>query len=107
LERNAMSQGKPLIIVLVALVFGFAGGFILRPIITPAPQTAAVASQATIAPTSTEARGTQYFVAHVDEARRIVAGCRDGSVRGGECASAEQAVAEVEGRERFKKFMGN
>ncbi len=102
-----MSQGKTLIIVLVALVIGFAGGFVLRPIITPAPQTAAAASPALVAPTSTEARGTQYFVAHIEEARQIVSGCRDGSVRGGECATAEEAIIKVEAAERRKRFLGN
>lgn len=102
-----MSQGKTLIIVLITLVIGFAGGFVLRPIIAPAPQTTAVASPAFIAPTSTEARGTQYFVAHIEEARQIVAGCRDGSVRGGECATAEEAIIKVEAAERRKRFLGN
>jgi hypothetical protein len=49
----------------------------------------------------------QYFTANLDEARRVVAGCRDGSVRGDECANAQQAVTEAEGRDRFKKFMGH
>ena len=31
----------------------------------------------------------------------------EGTARGDECANAEQAVIEAEGRERFKKFMGN
>lgn len=102
-----MSQGKTLIIVLVALVIGFAGGFVLRPIITPAQQSAATTHPALIAPTSTEARGTQYFVAHVDEAKQIVAGCRNGSVRGGECATAEEAIIKVDAQERRKRFLGN
>lgn len=85
-----MTQGKTFIIVLVTLVIGFGAGFTLRPIIAPA-----------------EPRGTQYFAANVDEARQIVAQCAEGSVRGDECANAEQAVTKAEGRERFKKFMGN
>lgn len=102
-----MLQSKTLIIVLVALVIGFAGGFVLRPIIAPAPQTVAVASPAPVAPTSAEARGTQYFAAHIDEARQVVAGCSDGSVRGGECATAEEAIIKVEAQERRKRFLGN
>ena len=84
-----MSQGKTIIIVLVTLVIGFAAGFVLRPVISPIQpvDTVAVASPALAVPA--EARGTQYFVAHIDEARQVVAGCRDGSVRGGECATAE------------------
>jgi len=49
----------------------------------------------------------QYFAAHLDEARQVVAQCAEGTARGDECANAEQAVIEAEGRERFKKFMGN
>ena len=41
------------------------------------------------------------------EARQVVAQCAEGTARGDECANAEQAVIEAEGRERFKKFMGN
>ena len=88
-----MTQGKTLIIVLVTLIVGFGAGFVLRP--------------AAAAPTPAEPRGMQYFAAHLDEARQVVAQCAEGSVRGGECANAEQAVIEAEGRERFKKFMGN
>lgn len=85
-----MTQGKTLIIVLVTLVIGFGAGFTLRPIIAPA-----------------EPRGTQYFAVHLDEARQIVAQCEEGSVRGDECAYAEQAIIEADSRDRFKRFMGN
>lgn len=101
-----MTQGRTLIIVLVALVIAFGAGFTLRPAILPY-STSAVASPAANVPASSEPRGRPYFLAHVEEARRIVAGCRDGTVRGGECANAEQAVVKTEGRDRFKKFMGN
>lgn len=100
-----MTQGKTLIIVLVTLIVGFGAGFVLRPVIVPVGQTAAV-SPIPITP-SAEARGTQYFAAHLDEARQIVTGCADGSVRGEECGNAQAAVTEAEGRARFKKFMGN
>jgi hypothetical protein len=106
-EVNAMSQGKTIIIVLVPLVIGFAGGFVLRPVISPAPQAVAISSPSQAVPVSSEARGSQYFVAHVDEARQVVAGCRDGSVRGGECATAEEAIIKVDAAERRKKFLGN
>lgn len=101
-----MMQGKTLIIALVALIVGFGAGFVLRPVIAPAGQTVAAAAPI-IAPASAEARGTQYFAAHLDEARRIVAQCRDGSVRGDECANAEQAVTEADGRARYRKFTGH
>ena len=96
-----MSEGKTIIIVLVTLLIGFVGGFVLRPVIAPAQQTALIAA----APS--EPRGTQYFVAHVDKARQVVAGCRDGSVRGGECTTAEEAIIKVEAQERRKRFLGN
>ena len=98
-----MIQGKTLIIVLVTLVIGFGAGFVLRPVVLPIGQTAALAP----ASIPTEPRGTQYFAAHIDEARQVVAQCAEGTARGDECANAEQAVIEAEGRERFKKFMGN
>lgn len=99
-----MMQGRTLIIALVTLIVGFCAGFILRPIISPAAQTMVAAGAA--APASVGARGTQYFKAHLDEARQIVAQCRDGSVRGDECANAEAAVIAVESRERTKRFLG-
>jgi hypothetical protein len=102
-----MSQGKTIIIVLVTLVIGLAGGFVLRPMIAPTQQADTIATASPAAPASSEARGTQYFVAHIDEARQVVAGCRDGSVRGGECATAEEAIIKVEAQERRKRFLGN
>lgn len=53
-----------------------------------------------------EPRSTQYFEAHIDEARKVVADCTAGSVRGDECTNADVAVQTVEGRERFKRFRG-
>lgn len=51
-------------------------------------------------------RSSEYFAAHLDEARRIVAGCRDGTVRGEECANAARAVEEADAKERFRRFRG-
>lgn len=102
-----MLQSKTLIIASISLVVGLMGGFVLRPIIIPPPQTNAAATLAPVAQTAEEARGTQYFVAHIDEARQVVAGCRDGSVRGGECATAEEAIIKVDAAERRKRFLGN
>lgn len=98
-----MRQGKTIITALVTLVIGFSGGFFLRPVIAPAQQ----AAIATSAPPSAEARGTQYFMANIDEARQVAAGCRDGSVRGGECATAEEAIIKVDAAERRRRFLGN
>ncbi|BBC71303.1 hypothetical protein N5J77_14730 [Sphingobium yanoikuyae] len=102
-----MTQGKTLIIVLVTLIIGFGAGFVLRPIIVPVERTAIVAGPPAAVPAPAEPRGMQYFAAHLDEARQVVAQCAEGTARGDECANAEQAVIEAEGRERFKKFMGN
>lgn len=54
-----------------------------------------------------EPRSTQFFEANLDEARTIVAGCRDGSVRGSECENADYAVQRAENRERREKFWGD
>lgn len=51
-----------------------------------------------------EPRSKQYFDAHLDEARQIVSGCRDGSNRGDECSNADAAVQEAEAIERGKRF---
>ena len=102
-----MPQGKTVLIVLVTLLVGFAGGFVLRPAIAPAQKAASVTVPSPITTVPSEARGTQYFVAHIDEARQVVAGCRDGSVRGGECATAEEAIIKVDAAERRRRFLGN
>lgn len=54
--------------------------------------------------TKAEPRSTQYFAAHIDEARKVVADCRDGSARGGECPNADLAVQEADARERLRRF---
>lgn len=54
-----------------------------------------------------EPRSTQYFEAHIDEARQIVEGCRDGSVRGAECDNPDIAVQMAEAKERRKRFFGD
>lgn len=97
-----MTQSRTLILVVLALVIGLAGGFVLRPLIMPPGMATAGNAASVIAPP----RGTQYFAANLDEARQIVAGCQTGSVRGDECANAERAILAVEGRDRFKRFMG-
>ncbi|WP_448658253.1 hypothetical protein ACPVPU_12355 [Sphingomonas sp. CJ99] len=102
-----MAEGKTIIIVLVTLVLGFSGGFFLRPVIAPAKQAVIAAAALPAAPGYSDARGTQYFIANIDEARHVVSGCRDGSVRGGECATAEEAIITVDAQERRKRFLGN
>lgn len=51
-------------------------------------------------------RSATYFEANPDEARQIVNGCKDGSIRSEECAAADIAVQTIEGRERTKRFLG-
>jgi len=102
-----MTQRRTPIIVLVTLIIGLGAGFVLRPVMMPVDQTAAVAGARPAVQAQATPRGMQYFAAHLEEARQIVAGCRESTVRGDECANAEQAVTEAEGRDRFKKFMGN
>jgi len=102
-----MTQGKTLIIVLVTLIIGFAAGFVLRPVIAPVERTTMVAGPPAAPPAPAEARGKQYFAAHLDEARQVQAQCAEGTVRGDECLNAEMAVTEADGRERHKRFFGN
>ena len=102
-----MSQGKTIIVLIVTLAIGFTGGFILRPVIAPSATTVVASAPIPVSPASGEARGTQYFMAHLDEARQVVAGCRDGSARGGECATAEEAIIKVDAQDRRRRFLGN
>ncbi|QNO27231.1 hypothetical protein EEB18_021420 [Sphingopyxis sp. OPL5] len=102
-----MKSNVTVISIAIALIVGFGAGFILRPVIAPARQTVATAEPVVAIPVETAPRATQYFAAHLDEARHVVAGCQSGSVRGAECDNAGQAVTEAEGRARFRKFMGN
>lgn len=103
-----MKSSLNIVAVIVALIIGFGAGFTLRPVLLPTPvtQTAATAPLGGLAQ-GAEPRSTQYFSAHIDEARRVVAGCQDGSVRGAECTNAGEAVTEADARERFRKFTGN
>ncbi len=101
-----MTQSKTLILVVIAFVVGFAGGFVLRPVIMPQGMASAGDPASLIVSPPAAPRGTQYFALHLDDARQIVAGCQTGWVRGDECMNAEQAILAAEGRDRFKRFMG-
>lgn len=92
--------------MLLAVVLGSLAGFFLRSVIAPVDKPIVGFRSAPLAVVPSSARGKPYFEANLDQARRVVAECRDGSVRGDECANAEQAVTEAEGQARFKKFMG-
>lgn len=97
-----MLQNKVLV-ALATLGIGFVAGFALRPVMMPVAITSVPAPLAVAAEAP---RSVQFFAAHLDDARRVVAGCRDGSVRGDECANADQAIVHAEGREHAAKFLG-
>lgn len=102
-----MTNGKTFIIALVALLVGFGAGFALRSLLVAPSAPTATSTRQSPPQAVAEPRGKPYFAAHLDEARQVVAGCADGSVRGDECSNAEQAIVETEGRDRLKRFMGN
>ncbi|MFA6125354.1 hypothetical protein [Sphingomonas sp.] len=99
-------QGRSIVVALVLLAVGFAAGFMLRPVLAPT-RSAAMADGYAPAAAVPAPRGTQYFAANLDEARTIIAGCREGSVRGDECAHASEAVITADSRERTSKFIGS
>lgn len=99
-----MARGKILILLSVAILFGFGAGFALRPVIM-SPTHMIVASSPSPVGASTAPRGTQYFEANIEEARRLVAACRDGMSLGEECTNAQTAIITVESKERFKRFV--
>ncbi|MFA5969192.1 MAG: hypothetical protein WC816_08125 [Sphingomonas sp.] len=101
-----MMQSKTPILAVFALVIGFAGGFVLRPLIMPPGMAIAGNPASVIVSPPAAPRSAQYFAANLDEARQIVARCQTGSVRGDECVNAEQAILAAEGRDRLKRFMG-
>ena len=102
-----MSKGKIIIVALVALAVGFAGGFGLRPVIAPTRYNSVASAARPAATLPREARSIQYFQANIDEARQVVAACRAGSLRGNECANAEEAIIKVDTAERCKRFLAN
>lgn len=106
IERKSIMNGKTLFIAIAALAVGFGSGFVLRPVIIPFDTGAGVGRGLTVEQAVREARGTQYFEAHLDEARELLAQCAARTARGQECANAEVAIVKAEGKERFDTFMG-
>jgi hypothetical protein len=53
-----------------------------------------------------EPRSLQYFESHLEEARNVVAACKEDAHRGEECERAMTAVEAAEAREKFKRFRG-
>lgn len=71
---------------------------------------AAMAVAAAVALTgcgSPEPRSKQYFTVHLDEAREIIADCRNGAVRGDECVNADVALIEDKAAKARSHFLGN
>lgn len=100
-------QRQFVVISSVMLVAGLAIGFVLRPVIDPVTPIRTGAGSGLAPAAITGPRGTEYFAANLDEAGKIIAGCRNGSVRGDECAHAEQAVETAESRAHMKRFLGS
>jgi hypothetical protein len=59
---------------------------------------------AALAACSPPPRSSDYFVAHQDEAKRVVADCKAGSHRGEECVNATAGVAAAESAERMNLY---
>jgi hypothetical protein len=99
-----MTNARLGIVAVILLLVGLAAGLVVRSLLLP-PQTAPVGvespSSATI---RSEPRGVQYFEANIDEARRVAADCREGTIRGDECANADTALVTVESKKRFHRF---
>src|SRR3546814_21099533 len=87
LQRNNRMPAKSLVIAIVALVIGFGSGFVLRPVLLPGADAVG----------SSEPRGTQYFETTLDQARTVIAHCRDGMVRGADFPNATIAVSAAAG----------
>lgn len=99
-----MTRGKLLIVALVLLTIGFVAGFVTRPIMVPTGTASTAGPQFGENLLDDGTRSVAYFMAHLDVARRITDQCREGAMRGGECANAETAITTVESKERFKRF---
>ncbi len=60
-----------------------------------------------VAACSDNDRGQQYFEAHIDEAEKVVADCRTGTVRGQECVNADMALRVIRGAKLHKQNFGD
>lgn len=98
-------NGKTIFIAIAALAIGFGSGFMLRPVMLPVVAPNVPSQGAGLTPTVSEAHGTQYFEANIDEAYAVVGQCAAGTVRDQECANAEIAIVEAEGKERFDALL--
>lgn len=99
-----MTRGKLAVVVIVVLITGYVAGFITRPLIVAVGTDRSTATPSLPNRANSDARSEQYFAAHLDEARQVVEDCREGTVRGDECANAERAVVAAESKDRFREF---
>ncbi len=53
---------------------------------------------------SPQPRSADYFIAHQDEAARVVADCKTGAHRGEECVNATAGVAAAESAKRMEAY---
>lgn len=65
---------------------------------------AALLLLALLAACSPQPRSRSYFVAHQDEAARVVAACKRGETRGAECDNAEAGVLAAQADAQMKMF---
>ncbi len=101
-----MVQRRSIILSAVMLIAECAIGYVLRPVIEPTLPTAAGPRSAPVPTATAGPRGTQYFAANLDEARRIIANCRQSLVLGECSAHAQKAVDTAESRMRTTIFLG-
>jgi hypothetical protein len=99
-----MTKTRLAIVIIFTLIVGLGAWFALLPIISSSSQEAATDTLASPINATAAPRGTQFFEANINEAQRVVAACRGGTVRGDECVNAETAIITIESKERFKRF---
>ena len=68
---------------------------------------AIILATAALAACSPEPRSAAYFEAHREEAARIVAGCKTGAHRGGECVNAQAGGAAAAREVRMNAYQKN
>jgi hypothetical protein len=66
-----------------------------------APPLIAIAALAACSP---QPHSADYFIAHPEDAIRVVADCKRGARRGEECVNATAGVAAAESAERMKLY---
>jgi hypothetical protein len=99
-----MSKSKLVVVIICMSLILLGTVYVIRPFNSTLSQGSASDSPLSSPAGPAAPRGTQFFEAHVDEARRVAAACRDGTIRGDECANAETAIITVGSKERFKRF---